>query len=197
MAETQGLVELVALLANAKTHESEAKAARIICEDAIVRATAFAKPEGQETFREEDRLGSCEVVLKQPITTNVDGDAWVKLRRTLMPKHPGRAVFTAKYSLDTKAAKALQTECPSAWADISAVITRKPGKIGVEVKKVVITPLRIDPAKRVGTLGEVDPTTGRAVPREHKGRIIRPDRIGDEPLPPVTPPDEARKQGGV
>jgi len=120
----------------------EIAAARVLeIEIAIVAQTNFEKPEGQETFREDDDRGACSLVLQQPITTKVDGEAWLALRRTLPPKHPGRAIFRAKYELDTKAARALQegdADAKAAFADVSDVITRKPGKVSVEIKTLEI-----------------------------------------------------------
>jgi len=139
------LVVLAKRLSEARRQEEEAKTERIFVEQAIVALTGFEKPEGQLKYRCTDDYGSVDLVIKQPINTSVDSAAWVKLRRTLMPKHPGRGVLVAKYSIDTKAARELQTECPSAWADISSVITRKPGKISVEIKTMLFGEGKIDP----------------------------------------------------
>jgi hypothetical protein len=54
-------------------------------------------------------------------------------------RHPGRAIFKASYVLDTKRARELQEREPKAWATVSAVIERKPGKISVDLKEVVLT----------------------------------------------------------
>lgn len=140
MDEIQGLAYLVAELANAKHFEDEAKVARILCEDAIVHATRFKKAEGGETYEEKASTGTCRVVIKQPINTTIDDAAWIALRPKLDPKHPARKVFKASYSLDKKAARELQDGDPRAWAEVSSVITRKPGKIAVEVKELVMTP---------------------------------------------------------
>jgi len=110
-------------------------------ETAIVAQTKFEKSEGQETFREDDDRGACSLVLKQPITTTVDSEAWLALRRTLPPKHPGRAIFRAKYDLDVSAARALQEgddDAKAAFAAVSGVITRKPGKVSVALKTLEI-----------------------------------------------------------
>ena len=146
MAEEPTLVRLVAQLANAKDTEVAARDARIAVEEAIIAATGFDKSEGQESYEETTSEGNCKLVLKQPVTTKVDDDAWVALRRTLDTKHRGRAVFVTKYSLDTRKARVLQDSNPLAWRDISSVITRKPGKISVEVKDISIT---------TGMLGEL------------------------------------------
>lgn len=132
------LVALAATLSKAKADESIAKTARIEAEEALIRATGFDKSEGQESFEQQNDGGYAKIVLKQPIMTKVDGDDWVKLRRTLGKAHPARGIFQAKYSLKTKEARALQTDHPGLWADISSVITRKPGKISVEIKEIAI-----------------------------------------------------------
>lgn len=147
------LVALAATLADAKRREGEAKTDRVAAEVAIIAATGFKKAEGQESYDGSNTTGTCKLVLKQPVSTNVDSEAWVALRRTLDAKHPARAVFTAKYAVDAKKAKALQEANKKAWADVSAVVTRKPGKVSVELKEVVLTPLAIDATKKVGILG--------------------------------------------
>ena len=147
------LVDLAATLAAAKQREEQAKGERIAAEEAIIAATGFRKPDGQETYLGESKNGVCKLVLKQPVSTNVDDEAWVKLRRTLEAKHPARAVFKAKYSVDAKKARALQAENKKAWADVSAVVTRKPGKISVSVDELIMRLPLIDPTKRVGVLG--------------------------------------------
>lgn len=140
MTEAINLVLLAGTLSRAKAAEAEAKAARIAAEEALVAATGFKKPDGQESYEESGADGRCKLVVKQPITTNVDGEGWVKLRRTLPPKHPARSIFKAKYALDLKAARKLQETDKEAWVKVSSVITRKPGKISVELKEVVLTP---------------------------------------------------------
>ena len=74
--------------------------------------------------------------MTQPIYTNVDSETWPKLRRILGVNHPARGIFVTKYTIDLKAARLLQKDKPSAWADVAQVVTRNPGKIGVEVKSV-------------------------------------------------------------
>ena len=139
MTETRDLVLLAAALSEAKRAEDEAKAARIAAEDALVAATGFAKSEGQESYEESNEAGRCKVTIKQPVRTTVDDEAWVKLRRTLDPRHPARAIFKASYSVDLKKARELQERDKAAWATVSEVITRKPGKVSVELKEVVVS----------------------------------------------------------
>lgn len=160
MTETTDLVLLAAALSNAKQAETEAKAARIAAEDALVAATGFAKTEGQESYDDDNEHGRCKLVCKQPITTKVDDDAWVALRRTLPPKHPARSIFKASYSLDLKKARKLQEADKAAWATVSDVITRKPGKISVELKELTIKLPAIDPTKKLGELGATKVNTG-------------------------------------
>lgn len=132
------LVALAAALSAAKQAESEARARRLELETAIIAATGFEKPEGQQKFAEEGEDGSCELVLKQPITTNVDDAEWEKVRRSLENNHPGRKVFLKTYKLDTRAARKLQDEQPALWADVAKAVTRKPGKVQVELKSVTL-----------------------------------------------------------
>jgi len=137
--QSDDLVALVAELARAKQEEGDAQARRIAAEEAIIRATGFALAEGQKTYDRTSAAGTCKVVLKQPVNTTVDSEAWPKLRRTLPADHPGRAVFRAKYEIITRDARELQQRDPSAWADVAAVVTRKPGKVGVEIHRFVAT----------------------------------------------------------
>lgn len=137
--ETVNVVELVRRLSKAKRLESAAKIVRIVAEKALIAALDFKKPEGQETYDHESDAGTCKVVLKQPINTTVDSEAWLKLRRTLPPDHPGRKCFRAKYEVRSKEARALQDSDKSKWSEIADVITRKPGKVQVEIKSLEIT----------------------------------------------------------
>ncbi len=139
MQGTTNLVELAAALAAAKSDESAAKNRRIEAEEAIIQVTGFDKAEGQESYEEDNDSGSCKLTLKQPIRTTVDSDAWLKLRRTLDKNHPARGVFKAKYDLRTKEARELQNTDKPAWVAVADVISRKPGKVSVEIKSVVIS----------------------------------------------------------
>lgn len=132
------LVVLAHRLAQAKRVEEEAKTRRVEIEEAIIRAVDFRRAEGQETFRRDAEHGSCSVTLKQPITTSVDSDAWLALRRTLPRSHPARGIFREKFDLDTKAARELEKANLAAWLDVVKVITRKPGKVSIEIKEVVL-----------------------------------------------------------
>ena len=134
--EHVSLVKLALDLARAKRDETDAKDRRVAAEAAIVAATGFDKAEGSQTYDRDDEHGTCKLVLKQPITASVDAETWEKTRRTLDPKHPARDIFVRSYKLDTKKARALQDSNPEAWAVASEAITRKPGKIGVDIKQV-------------------------------------------------------------
>jgi hypothetical protein len=132
------LVTLVATLSAAKVAEQQAKAARVAAEDALIQFTGFDLPEGQKTFEHtRDDGASAKVTLKQPITTSVNSDGWLALRKKLDPKHPARGIFVQSFKLGTKEARALQDTNPTAWADVSDVIDRKPGKVSVEIKHVI------------------------------------------------------------
>lgn len=132
------LVELAAKLSHAKAEEAQAKLRRLAIEAKIIAATGFKKAEGQEKFHRNDTHGTVDLICKQPITTKVDSKQWLKIRARLPKRHPGRNVFVQSFSLDTKAARELQAEHPKEWADIADAITRKPGKIQVEIKSLQI-----------------------------------------------------------
>lgn len=137
MQNESKLVDLAIELAMAKHHEREARDARVRIEEAIVAATGFVKPEGSQTFRATADGHAVTVTLKQPVITNVDGERWLAIRRTLPAKHAARAVFRQKWDIDTAAARKLQNDDPKAWADVAPAVTRKPGKVSVEIKEVV------------------------------------------------------------
>lgn len=139
MTETRDLVSLAAAWTHAKRMENNAKCDRLAVEEAIIAITGFKKPEGQESFECDNTLGYCKVVLKQSIQTSIDSQGWLTLRRTLTKEHPGRQIFKSKFSLETKLARQMQDNFPKEWAEVSSVITRKPGKISIDVKEVTIT----------------------------------------------------------
>lgn len=143
MTEIQGLVQLATTLADAKKREDTAKKDRIKAEESIIALVGFKKAEGQESYESEDGLGDCKIILKQPISTKVQTDVWLALRRTLDPKSPIRKIFKAKYSLDLKLARALQDadkkNSEANWAKASECIERKPGKVSVELKMLTVT----------------------------------------------------------
>jgi len=129
--ERPELFELASRFERAKIVEEAARLARVKIEEELTAASGFKKPEGQETYTAVDY----SIEIKQPVNATINAGAWLKLRRKLPPKHPGRKIFVPAFKLDTKAARALQEEHPEAWADLSECITRKPGKIGVSVKR--------------------------------------------------------------
>lgn len=138
MDDERNLVALAARLSQAQQREAEAKRERLEAEEALIAATDFDRSEGQQSFAVQSADGRCTFTLKQPVNTNVDSDGWLKLRRTLPQDHPGRLIFRAKYDLDMKAARALQESDPKAWADVSSVVSRSPGKVQVDLKSVVL-----------------------------------------------------------
>ena len=156
--EAKNLVVLAAVLGMTKRKEAELKEQRLDLEARIIAITGFTKPEGQETYKRDSELGSCTITLKQPINTKVDSDKWEALRRTLDPKHPGRACFRRKYDVETKNARELQDgddDAKKAWAEVSEVVTRSPGKVSVEVTRLEMnTP--IDDADIKAAKGEPD-----------------------------------------
>lgn len=116
-----------------KRAEVEAKRNRARAEDLLVGALGFKKSEGQETYEPESELGTATITCKQPINTTIDQEVLPAMLKDL----PEAAVaFRVKYELDTKAARELQEKQPEVWLAISRAITRKPGKISVDVKGV-------------------------------------------------------------
>lgn len=146
--DVRDLVVLTARLSAAKVALVAAASKVRSAEDAIVKATGFSKPEGQESYDRPSPYGIAKLTLKQPINTTVDSEAWLKLRRTLSADHPGRKCFRAKYEVATKEARALQDKkddaSKAAWATISAVITRKPGKISVKVESLQLLKVPVE-----------------------------------------------------
>jgi len=129
------VVRAVRALELAKLAEHEANARRVAAEQEVVRLCGFALPEGQQTFEAVDgSAGACEFTCKQPINASVDSELWRKILRRLPAKHPAREVMQTKYELRTRAARELQESDPRAWATVSECVTRKPGKVAVEVK---------------------------------------------------------------
>ena len=138
-ATERSLVELAADLMEAKAAEDKAKRKRLDVEAAIVSRTGFAKAEGSQTYSEENEHGSCKVVLEQPINRGVDSGAWFELRKRLPKSHPAHGIFREKFELATKEARLLQEQDPAAFAEVSHVITSKPGKVSIDVKNVAVT----------------------------------------------------------
>lgn len=102
-------------------------------ESQIVAALGFNKTEGQSTFVTKSPSGEARLTLKQPITTSVDAEKWEAVRGSL-PKAVRAGLMRTKYELETKFARALQTDDRDTWSKASVAITRKPGKVSVEVK---------------------------------------------------------------
>ena len=136
MTEKHDLVEMARHLRDCKECEADAKALRIKAEEAIIAATGFRKLEGQTPYHADTARGHCLLVLKQPVATSVDDDLWEALRKKLPSSHPGRKLFLRKYALDLKAARKLQEKDDRAWLDVVRAVTRKPGKVSVEVKEL-------------------------------------------------------------
>lgn len=133
------LVKLANELASAKAVEAEAKDLRIDLEQSIIGLLDFDKDEGQETYSGLTSGGStCRVVVKQPINTTFDGGQWPTLRRSL--SESARKAVVSSYKLDTKEARIVQDKDPESWAKISDLVSRKPGKVSIEIKSVAIQP---------------------------------------------------------
>lgn len=132
------LVVLAARLSEAKREEENAKAKRILAEQAVIDSLDFDKREGSKLFEQKDSRGSVKLTLKQPINTSVDAGAWLSIRRKLAKDHPGRDIFIPKFSLDTKKARIFQKNCPEEWREVSGAIRRSPGKISVAISTLTI-----------------------------------------------------------
>lgn len=137
-ADTQARVLKAAALIEAAKHQIkhiEQNVAR--WKEEIKELTGFDQPSGQKSFTAQSPLGSCTVVLKRPVNITVNADRWEQIRRGLPPKHPGREAFVRKYSLDKKLADELREKHPTAWAEVSGAVVTKPGKVSVDVAKLV------------------------------------------------------------
>jgi hypothetical protein len=159
------VIALCAKLVNAKLRLGKAALDVRRAEEELIKETGFDKAEGQETYDASDeQLGMAKIVLKQPINTKVDSEAWPALRRTLAKDHPGRECFRTKYEVNTKPARVLQDsddpEKKKAWAEISDVIERSPGKVQVEVKGLELLVPSVD---AIATLEEA-PAAGVPLP---------------------------------
>lgn len=133
------LVKLANDLSTAKAVELLAKDRRIDIEQSIIGLLEFDKDEGQETYTGETAGGStCRIVVKQPVNTKFDSDSWPKLRRSLSGS--ARKAVVGSYKLDTKEARKVQDDDPESWKIISALVTRSPGKLAIDIKSVAIQP---------------------------------------------------------
>lgn len=130
------LVTLAARLARAKADEDKAKRLREECEIDIVRFTRFEKSEGQETFTAADDNGHVKIVLKQNVSLNVDQEA-----AAIVKKSVGGALFrrcfATKFSPVTKELRDLQDKDPGTFAKLAGCLSRKPGKVSVDLKELV------------------------------------------------------------
>lgn len=133
-----GLVDLAARLASAKRAEMQAREERVKAEEAIIAAVGFSIPEGSESYTAEGDGKRAKLTLKRPIYTKVDAEEWEAIRRTLPKDHPARGIFRRRYDLDSRAARKLQDDNARAWTEISGCITRRPGKIAVDLKELEI-----------------------------------------------------------
>lgn len=133
------VVALARDLAKAKSDEQSAKERRIEIEQKIIDALQFRKPEGQESFEcTAPGVGSCKLILKQPINVSVDGERWDQIRKGLDRKSPVHAMFVSEWKLDLAAARDLQTKDPTTFLLAAEAITRKPGKVSVDLKQLVV-----------------------------------------------------------
>lgn len=132
------VIALALELAQAKTAEDQANAARIAVEEKLVRELDFTKPDGSQTYNAEHNGSRCKVVCKQPVNLSLDEDAVGQLMRTLDKKHPARALFLPTWKFDTKAGRELQEKNLDAFRVVAGAITRRPGKVQVSVDQLVV-----------------------------------------------------------
>jgi hypothetical protein len=133
------LVELARAFQHAKRDEDAAKKLRVEAERAILALLDFKKPEGQETYEAETPGGStAKVIVKQPISSSFDGDKWPAVRSDCSAK--ARKAVKVEYKLDTKVARAIEEDEDerTSWLRIASLISRKPGKIAVDLKALLI-----------------------------------------------------------
>ncbi len=130
-----GTIALAVRLSDAKRAEEEATKRRVEIETLLIAHLGFRKTEGQETYEAEETTGSCRLVLKQPINTKFDSDKWPALKPKLSKE--ARAAVRTVYELDTKVARALQTEDVPSWTLLSTIVERKPGKVQVSLERIM------------------------------------------------------------
>lgn len=131
-------LEIVRKLAIAKAEEDRATERRISLEADLIDVLEFRKPEGQESYTIETPSASCKVVLKQPINASVDSDEWDRIRKTIDKKSPVHAIFVQQWKISTAEARALQEKDPATFAIAAPAITRRPGKVQVDIKQLVV-----------------------------------------------------------
>jgi len=127
------VLELAEQLHHARAVEGAAKARREQIEQQIVDALEFRRPEGQQTFDVIGDRGVAKIRLKRNVSTSVDAEAWERIRRKLPRRHPARDLFRVSYDLSLAEARKFQESDRDGWALISDAITRKPGKVSVEL----------------------------------------------------------------
>lgn len=134
---TLSLLELAQQFSDARTAEKKATEARLALEERIIAATGFDLPEGQKTFEFSDACGRCKFVLKQPITTSIDDEAYGRMKASL-PGALVRRLFRMKPALNVDEARDLQEKDPTTWAKVAVCVTRKPGKVSVALGELVV-----------------------------------------------------------
>lgn len=135
------LVNLATRLRDAKAIEAKATRDRVEIEREIIALVRFTKAEGQETYAATaGELSRASVVLRQPVSTKFDEKTWVEKSQELGEKLYVRvaSALRTKLSLDTKAARDLQDRDKEAWLALSEFVTRKPGKVAVDVKEAIV-----------------------------------------------------------
>jgi len=132
------LLELAEKFSAACLAATAAYEARLALEEKVIAATGFDKPEGQETFEFSDDRGRCKFTLKQPIHAKVDAEAWGRIKASVGGAI-ARRIMRTKYELATAEARDLQEKDPTTWAKVAECVTRKPGKISVDLSELVVT----------------------------------------------------------
>jgi len=138
VSQDRHLFELVRILSERKADETVAKAARILAEEDLVKATGFAKHSGSQSYKATiSSVGAATVTLKQPVTVSVIADRVAALKKTIKRSVFGR-VFQAKYSVVAKELSILEKSDHDVWLEVMECLSKKPGKIGVEIKNLEV-----------------------------------------------------------
>lgn len=122
----------------AKRGDIDSKIAEI--EADVIKITGFAKPEGQQSFDEDDGSSTCKFTLKQNVNRSLDVDIWSEEVSPKLPAKIRRAVVMNKPTLVMAGINALRDgtdEQKATYALIAKAVTTKPGKVSVKLDALV------------------------------------------------------------
>jgi hypothetical protein len=131
------LFELSCQLETAQKAEEFAKEQRIRVEEEIVKATGFSKPAGSQSFATDGAFGSAKLTLKQNVYVSVIEDRIPAVKKSLGSNLFWRC-FSTKHAPVAKAIAALEKSNRDLYLEAAVVIQRKPGKVSVELKTLVV-----------------------------------------------------------